>query len=836
MTEKMPIARLKPNQFIHLLNNNTNITTLLLGPLTYTRLDHEYFVTDKPQNFINIPPQKYCIIENPVVRDVNGAPVIDAYGQAKTLIGDREMRFTQDPFPLYPGEVLVQDVTALTVVPPTEALRLVCNRDFTDKDGKKRKAGDEWIVRGPVTYIPRIEVDVAAVIKATVLRTGQALHIRATADFIDSTGQARLSGEEWLVTKPGAYIPDVSEHVVGCIDPTVLTERVAIHVAALDDLVDLRGQHRSAGDVWLVTSKDCDAFVPTPQEKVVATVPLTIVGNRQYAIVENVFQNGRNALGRKELRQGLCSFFLHPGEVLVGGAVRDVNILTANEALLVRSTQRFIDATKTDREPGARWLVRGPCEYTPPIEVEVLEKRSSIPLDVNEGVYIRNIRTGEVRAHIGSTVLLTEDEELWNKELDPLVEELLALPRLTKSVNDAAAPRAKPRVKHMVVACNVPHNALVQVYDYKQQKCRVFLGPDLVMLMPDEEFTVVSLSGGRPKQPDMLKTLCMQLGPDFMADEIVIETLDHARLQLVLSYNWEFNPKIAVAEGKAFAVPDFVGDACKAIASRIRGFVSSETFDAFHRNSSNIIKLAVFGKDGGGLLNTRLEFPVNGLIITNVDVHSVDPVDPKTREALTKSVQLAIEITTKSQEAVAIQQATCSEQQAKGRLERQIIKDKSLAEIERRKLLELEALNAAVESTGSSKAQAKATAEALVLEGQSEVDLAEKRAQAAEVSAFAELAVETWKQEAELDHRKALYDLEVDKLRHMSLIEAQKFKKIITAIGKDTIKAIARAGPELQVKLLQGLGLQGYLVTDGTNPINLFNTAKGMTAAAGGNK
>ena len=48
--------------------------------------------------------------------------------------------------------------------------------------------------------------------------------------------------------------------------------------------------------------------------------------------------------------------------------------------------------------------------------------------------------------------------------------------------------------------------------------------------------------------------------------------------------------------------------------------------------------------------------------------------------------------------------------------------------------------------------------------------------------------------------------------------------------GRDTIAAMARAGPEMQAKLLQGLGLKGFLVTDGKNPINLFNTAQGMIA------
>ena len=46
-------------------------------------------------------------------------------------------------------------------------------------------------------------------------------------------------------------------------------------------------------------------------------------------------------------------------------------------------------------------------------------------------------------------------------------------------------------------------------------------------------------------------------------------------------------------------------------------------------------------------------FNANRLVITNVDIQSVEPVDQRTRDSLQKSVQLAIEITTNSQEASA---------------------------------------------------------------------------------------------------------------------------------------------------------------------------------------
>ena len=62
----------------------------------------------------------------------------------------------------------------------------------------------------------------------------------------------------------------------------------------------------------------------------------------------------------------------------------------------------------------------------------------------------------------------------------------------------------------------------------------------------------------------------------------------------------------------------------------------------------------------------------------------------------------------------------------------------------------------------------------------------------------------------------------------MRRIEAQKSKEIIEAIGRETIIAISKAGPEMKAKLLGGLNLKGFAVTDGNSPINLFTTADGM--------
>ena len=77
-------------------------------------------------------------------------------------------------------------------------------------------------------------------------------------------------------------------------------------------------------------------------------------------------------------------------------------------------------------------------------------------------------------------------------------------------------------------------------------------------------------------------------------------------------------------------------------------------------------------------------------------------------------------------------------------------------------------------------------------------------------------------------------ELEIKRERDLAEIEVKKFKETMNAIGKETITAMARGGPETQAKLLKGLGLKGFFVMDGKNPINLFSMAEGMFGGLSG--
>lgn len=288
------------------------------------------------------------------------------------------------------------------------------------------------------------------------------------------------------------------------------------------------------------------------------------------------------------------------------------------------------------------------------------------------------------------------------------------------------------------------------------------------------------------------------------------------------------NKEDLIDSTKIFAVKDFIGDLCNIMASQVRSAVASVDFDSFHKTSARLIRKSVFGVDAEGKI--KKEFPLikNNLVITNVDIQSVEPIDDNTKENLQKTVTLAIEITTKRQEATARHNAEKLDQEAKGELQKLIIEDESKAELSKKALLEFQAKSEAVKNQGVAIANAKAKAEAEEIKARSALKNAELRAKAKKIEYEANLTRDVRKRTTLLTHETKLSDLEIDKAKKLADIEANKFEEMISSIGQKTIVSIANAGPEMQAQLLQGLGLQGFIMTDGNNPINLFNTASGL--------
>lgn len=102
------------------------------------------------------------------------------------------------------------------------------------------------------------------------------------------------------------------------------------------------------------------------------------------------------------------------------------------------------------------------------------------------------------------------------------------------------------------------------------------------------------------------------------------------------------------------------------------------------------------------------------------------------------------------------------------------------------------------------------------------------------IEAESELERLTSAREAELKFVREQNEMELSKSRETAEIETTKFKQMVDAIGSSTLQAIATAGPDLQVRMLQALGMKSTVITDGSAPINLFNTAQGLIGGMGG--
>jgi len=353
-----------------------------------------------------IPPRHWAIIDNPVVKEIvegldgNNVEIVkvDDHGQHVLRYGDQEVRFEQDPFPLYPGEKLNGNVRKLQIIGDQSAYHLKAKRDFIDRfsrkdmDGKfihvHRNAGDEWLVRGPCTYYPQIEVEVINSINAILLNSNQAVRVRARETCYDHNQFERKAGEEWIVKKIGSYLPDVYEEVVNIMDAIILTQQTALHVRALKTFNDRNDILRKAGSQWLITRDDCEVFIPDIGEEVITTVYLNVLTSSQYCVIlDPVNKDGIAQLGEREVRPGPCTFFLKPGETFAT-YISDKYILSADADLWLTSKQEFFDENNVKRRPGDKWIIYGPREYCPPTEVQVTNQQYAILKIESLNIYI----------------------------------------------------------------------------------------------------------------------------------------------------------------------------------------------------------------------------------------------------------------------------------------------------------------------------------------------------------------------------------------------------------------------------------------------------------------
>lgn len=267
--------------------------------------------------------------------------------------------------------------------------------------------------------------------------------------------------------------------------------------------------------------------------------------------------------------------------------------------------------------------VRGPAYFSLYPGEQITEIKIASSLTKDTGIYIRNIKTGEVRLEVGPKILyLSVEEEVYQKELSEKERRAIKLP---------------PNYSmHRAIRLELQAGEVVQLYD--RESSRVEMGPKRVFLQPFERPRIVVLSGQTPKVPGILVKSVITTSPSFLSDMFSVRTKDNALLKLHVRYKQRFNID-PTNLGKLFSVNDFIGYASETLASEIRAEAAKRDFEEFHTNATAIVKAAVFGGETTRLFD-------NGFEIFAVDIKQVVPedaeIESKLQEAISNNMDLYV--------------------------------------------------------------------------------------------------------------------------------------------------------------------------------------------------
>lgn len=427
-----------------------------------------------------------------------------------------------------------------------------------------------------------------------------------------------------------------------------------------------------------------------------------ILEDGEYVNIRNPFDKEKKKIlyGEIEQRIGPCIFSLYYGEEIIEDIKEEI-ILEKFEGLLMRAKKEIIEKKIINEEieneiskndsisiktpskekiveekhnAGDVWIVEGPCSYIPHKHSEIIQKLKSIILGKDEGLYIKNIKTGEIHLEAGpKTIMLTQEEQLFQKKYT--IREKRALESEIPEDTSRAIPLTLLKSEIMMIM--------------KGDKQRVEIGPKTILLEPFENIYIMNISGNTPKERKKLYIWYVKLGPIFSSDELIVRTKDNAIIRIKLRYKWRFKIEKENLE-KIFEVEDFIGLMTDTMASLIREETANYDFEKFHSNAREIIQKITFNE------NKSYIFEENGLEIFGIDIKEISPEDEDVEEAIKSNMSVFVEKIINTDKLNA---------------ERQLIEHKILLEQEKKQLITLEQENKQLKIISDSKIEANAEIE-----------------------------------------------------------------------------------------------------------------------------
>lgn len=452
------------------------------------------------------------------------------------------------------------------------------------------------------------------------------------------------------------------------------------------------------------------------------------IGADSWIAIGNPFntESGSYDMGSRKILKGPLMYSLKRYETVISRS--SAFILQKSQSMSLQATHDHDDTVEVDgksvvvrRKAGEKWLLKGEATVIPTIYQSVVMRPSpAIAIQQNEGVYILNLQTQEVRIVEGPrSIFLDVDEELWTKELSEVEHDTLF-------ANEKAMHYLAHYENYLVTkAIKLTSDEAMCVLDYSNDTEKYLVGPQNYMLRPHEHIKSITLSGNTPKEEMILQIAKVKIGPAFSTDMVSVRTHDNVELEITIQYKWGFTiPKKLFASRcitqkmndkdkqyyadhkivnpfgmmtKMFS-GDFIGYMCQSMRSRIRSLASQVPYEQFVKDTANLIKDGAPGSSVKGVFRfydqwkkMGREYEEYSFFIEETDVKSVAASEPKIRDLLREAQntnQVIALRKMKESESIKIQMANLDSEidAAKRQLDFVKAKNKTYASTEEAKL------------------------------------------------------------------------------------------------------------------------------------------------------
>jgi len=431
-----------------------------------------------------------------------------------------------------------------------------------------------------------------------------------------------------------------------------------LHIKVIADYVDNKSVKHNAGDELFITGKDTAIYYPREEHSAIK-----YDGQSKHFAVAVPAGEARYVMNRET---GEIDTFKGPGMLLPDPRTKVIvrRTLTENQASLwypgnqevaeynrhLRSILSLVPTTRQGAISEGDFVRNSRGGGGQPVRattkgVAAVEKTSGTSLVMGAA------SVGAAAAHMDSS-RVSGDQNLVGEEFSR--RSTYNQPRtIDLNTKFQGAPKIKVFTGYavQVIATN-GHRKVVK-------------GPQTLLLDYDQELDILALSQGKPKTTDkILHTAYLRVENNKVSDIIEVETADHVKINLYLSYNINFE-----GDDKLwFSVENYVQFACHHVRSVLQGAILKVSFDNFYTNSRDTIRDIVLGKPAAEVKQRPgMVFKENGMRIGDVDITKVDILDQRIKDFINTAqfdaVKSNLDLAAKTRELSVLRQSESIAQQ-----------------------------------------------------------------------------------------------------------------------------------------------------------------------------